>query len=382
MFSLSHAGISVLLGLIAAITWGAADFAGGFATRRAAPSYVVLLAHGTSLLLLAAAALALPATPVVLRTIVKGLLSGVTGGVALMLFYEALALGVMGLSASVAGLLTAALPTLLALRSEGAPAPPQLCGFAVAAASIVLIASAPGGGPEIASGPFKLGADDGDSYAPDEPSARCAAASQAGAGLTSAGLRGLSAGAYRPAIYLRISHGIRAHRPMVFAVLAGVGFGMQLVLLHAAAMPLPGAAPQARQGSAALAPLLRALLLSRLGGAAATLAVLLWSRARRRVGVSSPPSSLSAKPRLPAPRLAAPVALAGLAALAGLLDTAGNGFYMLSSLSGRLDVAAVLASLYPGATIALAALVLHERATRLQALGMGLALVAVGLIAG
>ena len=70
-----------------------------------------------------------------------------------------------------------------------------------------------------------------------------------------------------------------------------------------------------------------------------------------------------------------------VAMLAGLLDTAGNGLYMTASLHGRLDVAAVLSSLYPGSTILLAALFLRERATKLQALGMGLALLAVGLIA-
>jgi drug/metabolite transporter (DMT)-like permease len=70
-----------------------------------------------------------------------------------------------------------------------------------------------------------------------------------------------------------------------------------------------------------------------------------------------------------------------LAGLAGLLDTAGNALYMLSSLGGRLDVAAVLSSLYPGATIVLAAVVLRERATRLQAVGMVCALAAVALIA-
>lgn len=63
------------------------------------------------------------------------------------------------------------------------------------------------------------------------------------------------------------------------------------------------------------------------------------------------------------------------------LDTAGNGLYMLSSLSGRLDVAAVLSSLYPASTIVLAAVFLRERATRLQTLGMAFALLAVILIA-
>jgi drug/metabolite transporter (DMT)-like permease len=60
-----------------------------------------------------------------------------------------------------------------------------------------------------------------------------------------------------------------------------------------------------------------------------------------------------------------------------LLDTGGNLLFLASTRLGRLDVAAVLASLYPASTILLAAWQLHERPTRRQSLGMGLALLAV-----
>lgn len=63
-----------------------------------------------------------------------------------------------------------------------------------------------------------------------------------------------------------------------------------------------------------------------------------------------------------------------------LLDTGGNMLFTLSTRLGRLDVAAVLASLYPAGTILLAAWWLHERPTRRQGVGMAAALVAVVLI--
>jgi len=72
---------------------------------------------------------------------------------------------------------------------------------------------------------------------------------------------------------------------------------------------------------------------------------------------------------------------AGWALGTALLDTSGNLLFIAATRAGRLDVAAVLASLYPASTILLAALALGERPTRWQAVGMGTAVVAVALIA-
>lgn len=67
--------------------------------------------------------------------------------------------------------------------------------------------------------------------------------------------------------------------------------------------------------------------------------------------------------------------------LAGLLDAGGNVFYLLARQYARLDVAAILSSMYPASTVLLSAWVLHERIGASQRLGLVLCLAALALIA-
>jgi drug/metabolite transporter (DMT)-like permease len=70
-----------------------------------------------------------------------------------------------------------------------------------------------------------------------------------------------------------------------------------------------------------------------------------------------------------------------LAVLAALLDTGANIAMLLALQASLLSLAGVLMSLYPAATVLLAIVVLRERVTRWQAIGMVLALAAVAMIA-
>jgi drug/metabolite transporter (DMT)-like permease len=70
-----------------------------------------------------------------------------------------------------------------------------------------------------------------------------------------------------------------------------------------------------------------------------------------------------------------------LVAVTGILDSSGNALYALAAKIGRLDVAAVLASLTPATTVFLAWLIAKERLSIRQRVGVGMALAAVLLIA-
>jgi drug/metabolite transporter (DMT)-like permease len=65
------------------------------------------------------------------------------------------------------------------------------------------------------------------------------------------------------------------------------------------------------------------------------------------------------------------------ALLAGLLDASGNSLFLLATQYTRLDVAAILSSLYPASTVLLARLILGQRVSSVQWLGVFVCLVAI-----
>jgi drug/metabolite transporter (DMT)-like permease len=71
----------------------------------------------------------------------------------------------------------------------------------------------------------------------------------------------------------------------------------------------------------------------------------------------------------------------GIVAASGVIDVTANLLYLLGTREGLVSVVAVLTSLYPGATVALARVVVKERLSVTQLVGLFLAVAGVASIA-
>jgi drug/metabolite transporter (DMT)-like permease len=134
--------LGVPLGLGSGLCWGAADFFGGVQARRLPALSVALWSQVAGALALAAA-LAVQGGPPTPAGYAWGLAAGAGSGLALLLFYRALAEGTMSVVAPVAAC-GAVVPVLVApLRGE---APGTLAGLGIVAAvaGVVLVSRSPG----------------------------------------------------------------------------------------------------------------------------------------------------------------------------------------------------------------------------------------------
>ncbi len=274
-------GASALFGLAAAACWGASDFSGGFASKRTRVYSVVIVAQVVGVLLLLLIGLvqreALPPVGV----LVWGTAAGIAGGTGLLLFYQGLATGRMGLVAPVTSIVAGGVPILFGMLTEGLPGPMTLIGFGLALVAVWLISRSE---------------DQADFH----------------------------------------WHELRV------PVVSGLAFGFFFTLLA--------------QGSAS--SVIWSLIAARVSS------LLLVLTVTRALGRWERP----ALHNLP------------VIALAGLLDTSGNAFFALASTTGRLDVASALSSLYAAGTVLLAWVILKERLTRWQWVGVALAALAVMFI--
>ena len=276
--------ISILFGLSSALAWGAADFCGGLASRKSRAYQAVLFGEAAGLVaLLVVAFLSGEAFPGWLSWLLCTI-AGCMGVLGLLLFFQAMTKGQMGVASSVAALTGAVLPAIVGSFTEGFPGWLTLAGFALALVAIWFISQPDGG---------------------------------------------------QKSLRLRLAD-------LSLPLMAGVGFGVYLILIH--------------RGSQT--GLFWPMVASRSSG---VLTMVIYTLVTRQ-------------PFLPA-KTVWPLLI-----LNGILDVSGNGLYILAGQAGRMDVAAVLASLYPASTVLLAGLILHERLNRLQLAGILTALAAIVLM--
>lgn len=125
--------------ITAVFFWGAADFAGGCGSRRANAFVLTAFSHLCAFAFMLVIAFiqggAFPSG----TSILWALAAGASGGFSLAIFYRALAAGQMGLTAPIAALVGAAIPTLVDIALEGAPSRWSIAGFVLAVFAIWLI---------------------------------------------------------------------------------------------------------------------------------------------------------------------------------------------------------------------------------------------------
>lgn len=289
----------IVLALAAAASWGASDYLGGVAGRRA-PG--VSIAFASQFVGFVALAMVTPVVSGSLRAgdVAWGVAAGIGGAAGVALLYHGLAVGLMSVVAPLTAVGAACIPVVFGLVTGERPPPAALVGVVLALAAVALLCAFP-------ASPDGAGASD-ERAAPARPSST-----------GGSGRRGLLAG-----------------------LGSGAGFGLFFICLD-------------RTGAGAgLWPLVGA----------------------RTCSVTLLGAVVLATGRPLVPRAAG----RGIV-LIGMLDVLANVCYLVASRTGLLSIVALLASLYPAATVVLARFLLRERLSRAQAVGLVGAGGAVVLIA-
>jgi drug/metabolite transporter (DMT)-like permease len=132
--------VALLLALASAVLWGASDFAGGLASRRAGAQAVVVGSQGAGLVALL---LLLPwfgGSPSA-GDLLLGAAAGACGGAGLAVFYRAMAGGVMSVIAPTTGVCAAAVPVLAGVVQGERIGLAAAAGIALALVAVLLVAA-------------------------------------------------------------------------------------------------------------------------------------------------------------------------------------------------------------------------------------------------
>ena len=128
-----------LLALGSAVLYGAGDFTGGLATRRAGTIPVVFLSQLSGLLVLALLLPLLPPATPTRADLLWGAGAGLTGGIGVALLYRALAIGVMAVVAPTTAVCAVTIPVVVSVVLGERPVPLAVAGIVLGIVSIVLV---------------------------------------------------------------------------------------------------------------------------------------------------------------------------------------------------------------------------------------------------
>jgi drug/metabolite transporter (DMT)-like permease len=132
--------VAILLGLAAAATYGAADFAGGLISRRVNPICVVFVSQIAGVILLA---LVLPfeGTPFDANALWWGAAAGVGGGGGVVFLYRGLSRARMSVVAPITAVEAAMIPVIYGLVTGEEPGWLALAGIAIALLAVALVSA-------------------------------------------------------------------------------------------------------------------------------------------------------------------------------------------------------------------------------------------------
>ena len=135
--------MAVVLALASAVVYGAADFLGGLSSRRASAFGVVALSQAVGLVVLLAV---LPwlGGRVGPADLAWGAAAGLAGSAGLVVFFRALASGVMSVIAPVTAVTAAAVPVLVGLAGGERIGPVAAAGIVLALGAVVLVSAEDG----------------------------------------------------------------------------------------------------------------------------------------------------------------------------------------------------------------------------------------------
>jgi drug/metabolite transporter (DMT)-like permease len=134
----------VLFGLASAIAWGAGDFGGGWASRRAPVLAVSLIVQLVGILVYVGLSLATREPVPGPTALAVSVAAGVAVTIGIVGLYHGLAVGRMGVVAPVTGLIAAVMPVVAGIVRDGLPATPVLVGIFLALVAVVLVSRVPG----------------------------------------------------------------------------------------------------------------------------------------------------------------------------------------------------------------------------------------------